>query len=131
MAKAPRRTPEQLAAHYQRKANAARAKAAKAAKDERMKLELELGRAAIAAGLGSPDQVTAAAQKKPASLSAADRVMVDAFTLMFGPQGGLIVSGGKKHWDALTSLVKLTSEQRDILFAHWEAKGWPMSAAPK
>jgi hypothetical protein len=126
--KKQRRTPEQLAADYQRKANAARAKAAKAAKEKQLRLKLELGQAALDAGLSTPDQVAAAAKNLGGSLTAVDQVMLDLFKAMFGPKGTVVVGGTKAHWEALTALTRMTSEQRDILFAHWQAKGWPMAA---
>lgn len=52
MTKKARRTPEQLAAEYQRKANAARAKAAKLAREKETRELLELGRQAKERGLG-------------------------------------------------------------------------------
>lgn len=127
--KAPkgRRTPEELAAHYQRLANQTRARAAKAAKNALVKQKLELGDAALGAGLSTPAQVAAAAKNQPSrGLSSADQVMLDLFEKLFGPDGGIKVAE-KRHWAALTHLVPMSSEQRDILFSHWEAKNWPMA----
>lgn len=52
MSNKTKRTPEQLAAHYQAKANAARAKAAKQARADETRAKIVLGAAVVKATLG-------------------------------------------------------------------------------
>lgn len=53
MERKARRTPEQLAAYHQAKANAARAKAAKQARTDETRAKIVLGAAVVKAALGS------------------------------------------------------------------------------
>lgn len=127
--KKERRTPEELAAHFQKKANAARAKAKRTARSKRLNLQIELGKAALEAGLDTTDLVKAAAargQTQPARSTPVEQAMAQLLVKMFGPKGTVTV-GEKGHWEALAQLGKPSEEQRALLFEHWQSQGWPLS----
>jgi len=117
MDKKPRRTPEQLAAHHQRMANIARAKAKRAAKDAQARRELELGRAAISGGF-----------EDPADLAAA-RVALNLLEAWFGPNGRVKV-GEKRHWVALDGMARPPGTEIDFdpLVKWWDARRYPVGA---
>lgn len=74
-----RRTPEQLAAYHQRKANQARAKAAKQKKNEREMLERELGKVMLRAfGAGGEMNSETTGYHFSFLVSAFNRVIGDA-----------------------------------------------------
>lgn len=108
-----RRTPDQLAAEYQRKANQARAKAAKQKKDAGQRAQIELGKAALAAGVSSPEDLQARL------------ILADLMVAAFG-RGGSIRAGDKHHWSGVEALFRPAGEARQALFDWWQAQGHPL-----
>jgi hypothetical protein len=98
-----RRTPEQLAAYHQAKANQARAKAAKAAKDAALREQIQKGKAV---GSYSPEDVPA--------LLALGELMVRGFG-----SNGSVHSGEDRHWQALEKLFKPEGEKRRTIVEWW------------
>lgn len=115
-----RRTPEELAAHYQRLANQTRARAAKAAKDALVKKKLELGDAALEAGLSTPAQVAAAAANVGPQTSPDSNILTilgKAALVAFG-QGRARVND-ESGLAALVDLGCLTDEEFGQLRRYW------------
>jgi hypothetical protein len=109
-----RRTPKELAAEYQRRANRARAKAAKQQKDADLRAQIQLGKAAIAAGISSAEDIQA-------RLILAD-LMIEAFG-----KDGTLRAGDKRHWAAIDFLFKPPEKAREALFEWWIAHEHPLS----
>lgn len=114
----PRRTQEQIAAEHQRRANKARAKAKKAAKNAALTENLELAQAAKAAGLTAAD------------MSAA-KVAFELLDVWFGPRGVIVLEGGQSHLWALKSLKNSRLVDIATLEAWWTEKGWPIGEPQK
>ena len=113
-----RRTPEQLAAYHQRKANQARAKAKKMAKDAKIREQIELGKAAQAAGLSGPAELQAMVQL--------GRVLAET-----GKKGGRLNVSGQFHFAAVKALAEghdLDTDTKGFedLANWWQASGHPM-----
>lgn len=109
-----RRTPEELAAEYQRKANQARAKAAKQKKDAGLRAQMELGKIARDAGISSSADLQARL------------VLANLMIEQFGKGGTVRVGGEKHHWAAVDQLFKPSGEARRALFDWWQDQGHPL-----
>lgn len=113
-----RRTPEQLAAYHQGKANQARAQARKMAKDAKIREQIELGKAAQAAGLADEDDLQA-------HLTLANLLIRD-----FGTGGE---KGSEKlgyHFAALEKFFRLGGAEGDRLRQWWASKKLPLGPEP-
>lgn len=96
-------------------ANIARAKAKRAAKDAQARLQLDLGKAALEAGLTSAD------------LKALE-TMVRLFEVWFGPEGALTFEKGSvAHLAALRAMKGSRHVDLQPLEDWWKSKGWPVA----
>lgn len=112
MATRTRRTPEQIAADYQRKANAARAKAAKLKKQQELNELIELGKLAKAQGLaggGSPYEILGKAVVARASTDG-------------------VIMGSMKHFATLAALFAdyVQPDEWAEFRKWWGDQGYPM-----
>ena len=107
-----RRTPEQLAAYHQRKANQARAKAKKMAKDAKIREQIELGKAAQAAGISSKEDLLALAK------------LGELVPRSIGP-GGKMRCGDKYHWAGFIALFPPKDSERELLEEWRKRQGIP------
>lgn len=150
-----KRTPEQLAAHFQAKANAARARAGQQQRKEDTRRKILAGAgllglaeagdegakralAKIKGGLTRPQdreifasldlagEDGAKAEAKP-QLAGGEAILARLMIRGFGPQGGL-KAGELHHWEAITKLFQMEAEEREVLFEWWQAQGYPLKA---
>ena len=112
-----RKTPEQLAAYHQGKANQARAKARKMAKDAKIREQIELGKAAQAAGISSKEDLLALAK------------IGELIPRAIGPGLGMRC-GDKYHWAAFLALFRPEDSERDLLDEWRKRQGIPAGPEP-
>ena len=112
-----RRTPEQLAADYQAKANQQRAKARKMAKDAKIRDQIKLGKAAQAAGLSAEDDLQA-------HLTLA-QMMLEGFGT-----GGPLGTKGEHHFEGMAKIFRIDQARRDGLRKWWVSKKLPIGPEP-
>ena len=111
MTETTRRTPEKLAAYYQGKANKARARAQKAARNRALKERLALGDAAKAAGVTSVEDLKV-------------RLLIADLTTQ-GFTRGNINYKGEFHLAAFVKLFKPKVDDQAALASWWLNKGYP------
>ena len=107
-----RRTPEQLAAYHQRKANQARAKAKKMAKDAKIREQIELGKAAQAAGISSKEDLLALAK------------IGELIPRSIGPGMGMR-AGDRYHWAGFSALFPPKGDEIELLEGWRKRQGIP------
>lgn len=96
-------------------ANIARAKAKRAAKDAQARLQLDLGKAAIEAGLTSADLKVLG-------------TMTQVLEAWFGPEGAITFDkGSTAHLAALRAMKGIRQLDLQPLEDWWKAKGWPVA----
>ena len=108
-----RRTPEQLAATYQAKANQQRAKARKMAKDAKIREQIELGKAAQALGIADKDELVALA------------TIGTLVKQTFG-RGSKLNMGKKFHLVGFGEMMQPDDEQAEVIGRWWAANGMPI-----
>jgi len=113
-----RRTSEQLAASHQAKANQHRAKARKKAKDAKIRKQIELGKAAEAAGISESEDLVALAT-------------IGAMVKQTFGRGSKLNMGGKFHLIGFNEMLRPDDEQADVIGRWWAANGMPIGPERK
>lgn len=109
----PRRTPEQLAESYEARAKQQRAKARKMAKDAKIREQIELGKAAQAAGISSKEDLQAHLQLA--------QLMLEGFGA-----GGPVGTGELTHFEALNEIFRPDQVVREALRKWWVSNDLPL-----
>lgn len=74
---------------------------------------MELGKAALAAGISSNEDLQARL------------ILADLMVAAFG-KGGTLRAGDKFHWASVEALFRPSGEARGALFEWWQAQGHPL-----